>query len=129
MKLKLFFVSFLLAGFFALPVTAEEMKFPLMDKCIEKADGVQPEINDCLNTEFSRQDKRVKRAYDKAKSEIDTQRQKYLVASHQACVLYRDTYLDFLADPDGGQMGHTNSLWWLVKATALHAVELEEAIQ
>jgi uncharacterized protein YecT (DUF1311 family) len=127
--MKAIFLSVLLFCLFIFPCAAEEVKSPQMDMCLEKANGVTPDMIDCLQAEYERQDKRLNAAYKKAGVEITAQQKKQLVSSQRAWITFRDTYSSFLYDPDGGQIAHINSMSWLVKATDIRATELEEAVQ
>ena len=115
-----------LVCFFGISV-ADDLKFPLVEKCMEGTEGNTAAMMDCITEEYMRQDARLNTAYKSLKAKVDPERQKQLLASQRAWLAFRDAYSAFIYDGTGGSLERLTANDWVMRATAIRAAELEKA--
>lgn len=128
--MKYFCIAVFLTLTFAFPCDAQQTGFPDLDACLAKADGVQFDMQECVQEEYERQEKRMGTAYKNAREDLSDKQGKCLSASQSAWVAYRDAYGDFLYGDgmEGGAIGRFNAILWMVHETARRVAELEGSI-
>ncbi|MFZ6643586.1 lysozyme inhibitor LprI family protein [Undibacterium sp. TC4M20W] len=75
-----FVLSIVLSAAFSFPAygRAGPVRSAEYDKCIKKAEAVDPAILDCISAEYSRADKRLNNAYKKLMGTLKADRKKDL---------------------------------------------------
>jgi uncharacterized protein YecT (DUF1311 family) len=94
----------------------------------DKANGVNPEIIDCMVAETKRQDVRLNENYKKIMPKLSKDRKKALLEAQRAWIKFRDTNCNFYDDPAGGQSAIVTAKECLLNAAADRAIELESLV-
>lgn len=103
-----------------------QRNFPKLDACLEKAGGVQFDMQQCVQEEYDRQGKRLEAAYQNAFEDLSPEQGETLSASQAAWLVYREAYGRLLYDDlEGGSIARYNAVLWLVHVTAYRIAELE----
>jgi uncharacterized protein YecT (DUF1311 family) len=93
--------------------------------CIQKTNGANPEMIDCMVVETARQDIRLNENYNKLISKLADDRKKALIEAQRAWIKFRETNCIFYDDPAGGQSAILTAKECFLSATADRAAELE----
>ena len=107
------------------PTAAEKtsMTRPSYDHCLEQTEGVTPAIQECVDTEYEYQDKRLNDAYKALLTKLPQERHDGLREQQRAWIKKRDADCDTGPEPGQGQTLEANAC--LVDMTAARAGELE----
>jgi uncharacterized protein YecT (DUF1311 family) len=110
------------------PTTAQpeeqvNMTRPSYDKCLGETEGVTPAIQECVDTEYEYQDKRLNDAYKAVLAKLPADRHDGLREQQRAWIKKRDADCETGPEPGQGQVLEANAC--LVDMTAARAGELE----
>ncbi|MDR1109606.1 MAG: lysozyme inhibitor LprI family protein [Deltaproteobacteria bacterium] len=94
-------------------------------QCLENTGGVVPDMIDCLQAEYEKQDARLNAAYKKVRAGESEEQAKKLRTAQRAWIQFRDAYGDYLYDPEGGTDARVSAMIWLVVCTTEQAERLE----
>lgn len=72
--------------------------------CLDNTRGGAGEMLDCIHTENDLHDKRLNAAYLELMKILPEDRKQSLRAAQRAWIKFRQSYADFLINPDGGTM-------------------------
>lgn len=95
-------------------------------QCLDKADGVTPDIQDCIGEEYEYQDGRLNAAYDQLMKTLDAAAQTQLRDAQRQWIAERDAECAPADDPGQGQLLEANSC--SLRITAARADELEKML-
>jgi uncharacterized protein YecT (DUF1311 family) len=112
-------------GLFAADDTEMSLEY---STCIEKTNGANPEMIDCMVAETARQDIRLNENYKKLISKLADDRKKALIEAQRAWIKFRETNCSFYDDPAGGQSAILTAKECFLSATADRATELESLV-
>jgi len=93
--------------------------------CMDKSQGVTPEMIDCMSAETARQDARLNENYKRLMSKVSAKRKKTLLEAQRAWIKFRDVNCSFYYDPDGGTAARLAGSDCFLQATADRAKELK----
>jgi uncharacterized protein YecT (DUF1311 family) len=99
------------------------------EKCIEKADAIDPRILDCMSAEWERQDKRLNVAYKKLLSLSSPGQKKKLQEVQRLWVKYTEANCGFYYDPEGGTSARQSANQCAIDSRVNRAKELEELVK
>lgn len=91
--------------------------------CLKAADGVTPDIQDCIGNEYTYQDKRLNRVYKALMARLSKDEQAKLRNEERKWIVHRDT--DCAPPPDAGQGQRLDSNDCVMEETAKRAAALE----
>ena len=95
--------------------------------CMDKANGVNPDMIDCIMAEAKQQDARLNENYKRLMSKLSEERKKALLEAQRAWIRFRDANCTFWDDPAGGQSAAVTAKECILTTTADRASELELA--
>jgi uncharacterized protein YecT (DUF1311 family) len=95
--------------------------------CMDKANGVNPDMIDCILAETKQQDARLNENYKRLMSKLSEERKKALLEAQRAWIRFRDANCTFWDDPAGGQSAAVTAKECILTMTADRASELELA--
>ena len=95
--------------------------------CMDKANGVNPDMTDCILAETKQQDARLNENYKRLTSKLSEERKKALLEAQRAWIRFRDANCTFWDDPAGGQSAAVTAKECILTMTADRASELELA--
>jgi uncharacterized protein YecT (DUF1311 family) len=95
--------------------------------CMDKANGVNPDMIDCILAETKQQDARLNENYKRLMSKLSEERKKALLEAQRAWIRFRDANCTFWDDPAGGQSAAVTAKECILTTTADRASELELA--
>jgi uncharacterized protein YecT (DUF1311 family) len=95
--------------------------------CMDKANGVNPDMIDCILVETKQQDARLNENYKRRMSKLSEERKKALLEAQRAWIQFRDANCTFWDDPAGGQSAAVTAKECILTTTADRASELELA--
>ena len=98
---------------------------PSYHECLENSDGITVEIKNCLGEEWEKQDNRLNAAYKALMAGESESQREALRKAQRAWLKFRDTYSDYLYDPNGGTIAGIISGTWFLNATTDQALRLE----
>jgi len=122
------FAAIILSFFASTALAGEEELSRAYECCVAESDGGDFSIIDCIQQELERQDARLNVAYKKLMDALDGDRKTKLREAQRAWIKFRDTYGDFLYDPDGGTLARVKANHWHMQATADRARQLEDEL-
>ena len=129
MQLRLIFLSglsvLLIASYTSLPA-AEDLFTGNYGSCIDRSEGVNSEMHECISEEYATQDARLNGAYKKLVALLAPARKQHLVAAQRLWIQYRDANCAFYADPDGGTAARLDGHECSLQETAERAKEIED---
>ena len=99
------------------------MTRPSYDKCLGETEGVTPAIQECVDTEYEYQDKRLNDAYKAVLAKLPADRHDGLREQQRAWIKKRDADCETGPEPGQGQVLEANAC--LVDMTTARAGELE----
>lgn len=99
------------------------------DKCMDASEGVTSKMIDCIQDEYTKQDKRLNAAYKQLGSQVSPEQKKQLLTAQRLWIKYRDANCSFYYDPDGGSLARINSVGCDLEMTVQRANELEKLVQ
>jgi len=94
---------------------------------MDKANGVNPDMIDCILAETKQQDARLNENYKRLMSKLSEERKKALLEAQRAWIRFRDANCAFWDDPAGGQSAAVTAKECILTMTADRASELELA--
>jgi uncharacterized protein YecT (DUF1311 family) len=94
---------------------------------MDKANGVNPDMIDCILAETKQQDARLNENYKRLMSKLSEERKKALLEAQRAWIRFRDANCTFWDDPAGGQSAAVTAKECILTMTADRASELELA--
>ena len=95
--------------------------------CMDKANGVNPDMIDCILAETKQQDARLNENYKRLMSKLSDERKKAPLEAQRAWIRFRDANCTFWDDPAGGQSAAVTAKECILTMTADRASELELA--
>jgi uncharacterized protein YecT (DUF1311 family) len=95
--------------------------------CMDKANGANPDMIDCIMAEAKQQDARLNENYKRLMSKLSEERKKTLLEAQRAWIRFRDANCAFWDDPAGGQSAAITAKECFLTMTADRASELELA--
>ena len=95
--------------------------------CMDKSNGVNPDMIDCILAETKQQDARLNENYKRLMSKLSEERKKALLEAQRAWIRFRDANCTFWDDPAGGQSAAVTAKECILTMTADRASELELA--
>lgn len=104
---------------------AEPARSAEYNKCMDKSEGVDPVMLDCISAEYTRVDKRLNNAYKKLMAKLSAERKKELQEVQRLWLKFTDANCQFYYDPDGGTSARLNANECSVTVRILRAEELE----
>ncbi len=108
------------------PAHAEEITFPKLKTCIEQCDQAFDSLIQCHQEEYERQDARLNAAYKNLSNGLEPELKQHLINSQRAWITFKEEYSSFVyGGPYAGQIQRLNALYWLIRATASWADDLE----
>lgn len=120
-----FVVATLIASSPAFAEKSDELFTLEYSKCMDKTEGVDPAMLECIGAETSRQDKKLNDAYKKLMAELTPERQQELREAQRLWIKYMEANCFFYYDPDGGTLARLSSSGCYARAKAERAKELE----
>jgi uncharacterized protein YecT (DUF1311 family) len=97
--------------------------------CMDKSEGVNSAMSDCIEQEFKRQDARLNKNYKALAGTLTADRKKQLQTAQRAWIQYRDANCAFYLDPEGGKQARIDAGSCTMSMTAARASELERLNQ
>ena len=91
--------------------------------CLKSAGGVVPDMQDCIDTEYGYQDKRLNTAYKTLMGKLNKAQQTTLRSDERKWITHRDSYC--APDQDGGHGQRLEANDCALEETAKRASELE----
>jgi uncharacterized protein YecT (DUF1311 family) len=119
--------ALLLATSTALLAASETDMSKQYTTCMDKANGVNPDMIDCILAETKQQDARLNENYKRLMSKLSEERKKALLEAQRAWIQFRDANCTFWDDPAGGQSAAVTAKECILTTTADRASELELA--
>jgi uncharacterized protein YecT (DUF1311 family) len=119
--------ALLLATSTALLAASETDMSKQYTTCMDKANGVNPDMIDCILAETKQQDARLNENYKRLMSKLSEERNKALLEAQRAWIRFRDANCTFWDDPAGGQSAAVTAKECILTMTADRASELELA--
>ena len=119
--------ALLLATSTALLAASETDMSKQYTTCMDKANGVNPDMIDCVLAETKQQDARLNENYKRLMSKLSEERKKALLEAQRAWIRFRDANCTFWDDPAGGQSAAVTAKECILTTTADRASELELA--
>jgi uncharacterized protein YecT (DUF1311 family) len=119
--------ALLLATSTALLAASETDMSKQYTTCMDKANGVNPDMIDCILAETKQQDARLNENYKRLMSKLSEERKKALLEAQRAWIRFRDANCTFWDDPAGGQSAAVTAKECILTMTADRASELELA--
>ena len=119
--------ALLLATSMALLAASETDMSKQYTTCMDKANGVNPDMIDCILAETKQQDARLNENYKRRMSKLSEERKKALLEAQRAWIQFRDANCTFWDDPAGGQSAAVTAKECILTTTADRASELELA--
>ena len=119
--------ALLLATSTALLAASETDMSKQYTTCMDKANGVNPDMIDCILAETKQQDARLNENYKRLMSKLSGIRKKALLEAQRAWIRFRDANCTFWDDPAGGQSAAVTAKECILTMTADRASELELA--
>jgi uncharacterized protein YecT (DUF1311 family) len=95
--------------------------------CMDKANGANPDMIDCIMAETKQQDARLNENYKRLMSKLSAERKGALLEAQRAWIMFRDANCAFWDDPAGGQSAAVTAKECVLTMTADRASELELA--
>jgi len=93
--------------------------------CMDKSQGVTPEMIDCMSAETARQDARLNANYKKLLANLSAKRKKTLLEAQRAWIKFRDLNCEFYSDPAAGTAARLAGSGCFLQPTADRAKELK----
>ena len=97
------------------------------ESCLEKAIA-DFDMIDCIQQELEKQDARLNTAYKKLMSASSEHQKITLREAQRAWVKFRDTWGEYLYDPEGGTIVRLEAAFWHLEATTKQAIRLEQSL-
>ena len=97
------------------------------ESCLEKAIA-DFDMMDCTFQELERQDARLNAAYKKLMAASSEHQKTTLREAQRAWIKFRDTWGEYLFDPEGGTIARLQSALWHLEATTEQAIRLEQGL-
>ena len=119
--------ALLLATSTALLAASETDMSKQYTTCMDKANGVNPDMIDCILAETKQQDARLNENYKRLMSKLSDERKKAPLEAQRAWIRFRDANCTFWDDPAGGQSAAVTAKECILTMTADRASELELA--
>ena len=119
--------ALLLATSTALLAASETDMSKQYTTCMDKANGVNPDMIDCILAETKQQDARLNENYKRLMSKLSEERKKALLEAQRAWIRFRDANCTFWDDPAGGQSAAVTAKECILTMTADRASDLELA--
>ena len=119
--------ALLLATSMALLAASETDMSKQYTTCMDKANGVNPDMIDCILAETKQQDARLNENYKRLMSKLSEERKKTLLEAQRAWIRFRDANCAFWDEPAGGQSAAITAKECFLTMTADRASELELA--
>lgn len=114
----------------ALPALAEVQMSTAFNTCMNKANGVNVAMQDCIKAEHAQWDKKLNSNYQALLKSLEPAAQTKLKAAQRLWIQYRDANCDtYYAQYEGGTMASLNAGSCLLDMTAARATELETMMQ
>jgi uncharacterized protein YecT (DUF1311 family) len=109
----------------------DEKRFtPEFRQCEAKTDGVMPDAMDCIEKEFTRQDKRLNQAYQALLAELPKGKQDELRKAQRAWLEYTEKNCSFLYDGKifSGQDDRLNAAYCSARERSERATALQQLL-
>ena len=119
--------ALLLATSTALLAASETDMSKQYTTCMDKANGVNPDMIDCILAETKQQDARLNENYKRLMSKLSEERKKAILEAQRAWIRFRDANCTFWDDPAGDQSAAVTAKECILTTTADRASELELA--
>ena len=97
-------------------------------RCMDQAVSTF-DILECTQQELEKQDARLNAAYKKLRAAESENQKKSLLEAQRAWIKFRDTWGNYLYDPEGGTMARVAAATWNLEATVDQAIRLEQSLQ
>jgi uncharacterized protein YecT (DUF1311 family) len=94
--------------------------------CMDKTEGSNGAMGDCIEHETKRQDARLNKNYRELAASLPANRKKQLQVAQRAWIQYRDANCAFYLDPDGGTQAFIDAGDCTLSQTVVRATELEK---
>lgn len=103
---------------------------PEFRRCEAKTEGVTPDAMDCIDKEFTRQDKRLNQAYQALLSALPKRKQDELRKAQRAWLEYTEKDCSFLYDGQAfnGQDDRLNAAYCSARERAERATALQQLL-
>jgi uncharacterized protein YecT (DUF1311 family) len=126
--MRIFFLIFL---FLLCPISlfAQDLYSQEYFDCIDRSNGNNFEMSECISQEYAVQDKKLNDVYKQLMNQLPEERKKILRDSQRAWISYTDKNCDFYNDPDGGTMAALGAQECMLSSRASRAKELENFLQ
>jgi len=94
-------------------------------RCLDQAVSTY-DITECAQQELEKQDARLNSVYKKLRAVESENQKKKLLEAQRAWIKFRDTWGDYLNDPEGGTLVRVMTITWTLEATVDQAIRLEQ---
>lgn len=122
-------VIFIILMSIAAPSFAENIYSDEYSSCMDKSEGINFEMSECISKEYDVQDKKLNEIYKKLMSQLSDQRKQALREAQRQWIVYTEKNCEFYNDPDGGTMAQLSSQDCMLSSRAARVKELEMFLQ
>lgn len=110
---------------FSFHVSAEEKYSAGYGLCVEKAEGITSDLNDCNNEELAKQNVRLNKFYKVAMTNLSAEKKLQLRDTQRIWIKYRDSNCGMYYTFSGGTMDVLNGAGCELSMTQARADELQ----